>query len=222
MIRLNHIFYHAKVGKKRVALLNDVVMEFPDNAHVAVLYKPGADRNSLVKIIYGAMVPDAGHCHITGRVSWPANWHQIFSPHLTLVENVSFICRVYGYNVSEALAFIAEFSGLEKELNYKVTEISGETKLKIFFLTTLSIPFDHYIFEGDFGFGIASPEFKKTCKMLAAARMETSSCILVTHAPSLAKQFNYIYAMGSEGMKFFSNSADAIQYFSKPGASHIC
>lgn len=199
------------MGKKKVSLLKNVSGEFPSHTHTAVLFHPGLARTSLIKIINGVIAPDSGYCQVRGLVSWPVSWHGLFTPNLTSVENISFITRLYGYRPSETLAFVKEFSGLREELKFKFSDLEGENKFKIFFLTTLAIPFDYYIFEGDLGVG--PPAFKKTCEQLITARMETSSVVFFTHKPALAARFKNLYVKDKHGLRYFNNSEQAGEYF---------
>src|SRR5205823_14777222 len=67
-------------------------------------------------IISGAELPNGGRVTRQMAVSWPLAFGGAFQGSLTGLDNIRFICRVYGADFHAARPFVEDFSELGKYL----------------------------------------------------------------------------------------------------------
>ena len=101
MIRLANVnkFYPTRGGD--VQILRDVNLTAPSGERVGILGRNGAGKSTLVRLVSGAEVPTNGVVERHMSVSWPLAFGGAFQGSLTGLDNLRFICRVYGQTLTD-------------------------------------------------------------------------------------------------------------------------
>ena len=122
MLSLEHVskVYETRQGVRRI--LHDVNFCIKRGENLGILGRNGAGKSTLIRLISGAERPTSGVIHRGMRVSWPLAFGGAFQSHLTGLDNLKFVCRIYGVDYRPLVPFVA-FGGLaalkEHGLNVK-------------------------------------------------------------------------------------------------------
>src|SRR6476469_869230 len=112
MIRLANVnkVYPTRGGP--VQILRDVDLTVDRGERVGILGRNGAGKSTLIRLISGAEFPTSGIVERHMSVSWPLAFGGAFQGSLTGLDNLRFICRIYGVDTERQLSFVEEFSEL--------------------------------------------------------------------------------------------------------------
>ena len=100
--------YATRSGPNTV--LDNVSFTLQRGEKLGILGRNGAGKSTLIRLISGAEQPTAGRVQRDMRVSWPLAFGGGFQGSLTGIDNLRFICRVYGVSAEDKIPFLAEFS----------------------------------------------------------------------------------------------------------------
>src|SRR6185295_11436477 len=110
--------YHTRAGPRTV--LDNVNFRLARGRNVGILGRNGAGKSTLIRLISGAERPTAGRIRREMSVSWPLAFTGAFQTHLTGLDNLKFICRVYGVDWRPLVPFVEEFTELGRYLREPV------------------------------------------------------------------------------------------------------
>jgi len=160
MIRLDKVVkrYRTRVGEHTV--LNGVDLEVKPGGQDRILGRNGAGKSTLIRIISGAELPNAGRVTRQMSVSWPLAFGGAFQGSLTGVDNVRFICRVYGSDFKAAIPFVEEFAELGKFLREPVKTYSSGMRARLAFAISMAIEFECFLI--DEVISVAMPGFTRS------------------------------------------------------------
>src|SRR5947208_8008294 len=162
MIRLENIVkrYRTRAGAHTV--LNGVSVEVRKGDKLGVLGRNGAGKSTLIRIISGAELPNGGRVTRQMAVSWPLAFGGAFQGSLTGLDNVRFICRVYGADFHAARPFVEDFSELGKYLREPVKTYSSGMRARLAFAISMAIEFDCFLIDEVISVGDA--RFHEKCR----------------------------------------------------------
>ena len=86
--------YRTRQGPRRI--LDAVSFTLERGAHLGILGRNGAGKSTLIRLLSGAERPTSGRIHRHMSVSWPLAFTGAFQAHLTGLDNLKFVCRIYG------------------------------------------------------------------------------------------------------------------------------
>src|SRR6476620_4677019 len=95
-----------------VRILRDVDLTVNPGERVGILGRNGAGKSTLIRLISGAELPTTGCVERHMNVSWPLAFGGAFQGTLTGLDNLRFICRIYGVDSHDKVPFVEEFSEL--------------------------------------------------------------------------------------------------------------
>ena len=112
MLRIERVskVYRTRQGPHQV--LDDITFELDRGGHLGILGRNGAGKSTLIRLIAGAERPTSGAIRRGMSVSWPLAFGGAFQSHLTGLDNLKFVCRVYGVDYRPLVAFVEEFTEL--------------------------------------------------------------------------------------------------------------
>ena len=179
MIRLENVSkrYHTRAGVHTV--LNGVSLDVRKGDKLGILGRNGAGKSTLVRIMSGAELPNGGRVTRKMSVSWPLAFGGAFQGSLTGVDNVRFICRVYGANIASALPFVKEFSELGKYLREPVKTYSSGMRARLAFAISMAIDFDCFLIDEVISVGDA--RFYEKCRHELFEKRRDRAMIIVSH-----------------------------------------
>jgi capsular polysaccharide transport system ATP-binding protein len=179
MIRLDHVVkrYHTRRGTHPV--LNGVSLQLNRGDKLGILGRNGSGKSTLIRIISGAELPNHGKVVRQMSVSWPLAFGGSFQGSLTGMDNLRFICRVYGADFKSALPFVQEFSELGKFLREPVKTYSSGMSARLAFAISMAIEFDCFLI--DEVISVGDTRFHEKCRRELFEKRSDRALIVVSH-----------------------------------------
>lgn len=103
------------------------------------------------------------------------------------MDNLRFICRIYGADINKVKAFTEEFAELGKYLYEPVKNYSSGMKARLAFALSLSVEFDCYLI--DEVIAVGDSRFSDKCRYELFEKRKDRSLILVSHSPSIIREY---------------------------------
>jgi capsular polysaccharide transport system ATP-binding protein len=180
MIRLTDVTkqYSSNAGTR--VILRDINLTIRPGEHVGILGRNGAGKSTLIRVISGAEPPTTGTVERSMSVSWPLAFTGGFHNRLTGVDNLRFICRIYGVDFRDRLAFVEEFSELGSYLNEPVGVYSSGMRARLAFAISMTIDFDCYLIDEVIAVGDES--FRERCKRELFEKRSDKAMLIVSHS----------------------------------------
>ncbi|RIY31313.1 ATP-binding protein [Psittacicella melopsittaci] len=187
MLKVTHVSkgYQTRTGWKKV--LKDVNFTLKKGEKIGILGRNGTGKSTLIRLLSGVEAPTTGEIEQTMSVSWPLAFSGAFQGSLTGMDNLRFICRIYGKDIEYVKNFTEEFAELGEYLYEPVKKYSSGMKARLAFALSLSIEFDCYLI--DEVIAVGDSNFSKKCKYELFEKRKDRSLILVSHSPSAIKQY---------------------------------
>ena len=112
MLSLENVskFYPTRHGRHRV--LNSVNLRLERGHNIGIVGRNGAGKSTMIRLLAGAERPTSGRIRRTMRVSWPLAFGGAFQAHLTGLDNLKFVSRIYGVDYRPLIPFVEEFTEL--------------------------------------------------------------------------------------------------------------
>lgn len=180
MIRLTNVTkqYPSNAGTRTI--LKGVNLTIRPGDHVGILGRNGAGKSTLIRVISGAEPPTTGTVERGMSVSWPLAFTGGFHAKLTGIDNLRFICRIYGVNFNERLQFVKEFSELGSFLNEPVAIYSSGMRARLAFAISMTIDFDCYLM--DEVMAVGDDTFRERCKVELFEKRKDKAMLIVSHS----------------------------------------
>jgi capsular polysaccharide transport system ATP-binding protein len=141
----------------------------------------------LIRLLSGAEQPSSGHIHRGMSVSWPLAFTGAFQTHLTGIDNLKFICRVYGVDWKPLLRFVEDFTELGLYLREPVLHYSAGMSMRLAFALSMAIEFDCFLI--DEGLAVGDARFGHRCHVELFQKRKDRAFILVSHDPNIIKMY---------------------------------
>jgi capsular polysaccharide transport system ATP-binding protein len=186
MIRLSGInkFYPTRSGP--VHVLRDVNLTVAPGERVGILGRNGAGKSTLIRLMSGAEFPTTGEVERHMSVSWPLAFGGAFQGTLTGLDNLRFICRIYGVDPSDTIEFVQEFSELGLYLREPVKSYSSGMRARLAFAISMVIDFDCFLIDEIIAVGDA--RFHEKCNEELFVKRGDRAMIIVSHDPHYIRQ----------------------------------
>jgi capsular polysaccharide transport system ATP-binding protein len=187
MIRLEGVVksYPTRFGPRRV--LDRVNLELGRGRNLGILGRNGAGKSTLIRLLSGAEQPTSGRIHRGMSVSWPLAFTGAFQSHLTGIDNLKFICRVYGVDWRAKLGFVEEFTELGLYLREPVLHYSAGMTMRLAFALSMAIEFDCFLI--DEGLAVGDARFGHRCHVELFEKRKDRAFILVSHDPNIIRMY---------------------------------
>lgn len=187
MIRVEQVSktYRTRFGPRRV--LDDVSFELRRGQNLGILGRNGAGKSTLIRLLSGAERPSAGRIHRGMSVSWPLAFGGAFQSHLTGLDNLKFICRIYGVDHRPLLPFVEEFTELGVYLREPVSHYSLGMVTRLAFALSMAIEFDCFLI--DEAMVVGDARFHERCHIELFQKRRDRAFILVTHDANVIKLY---------------------------------
>lgn len=181
MMRLENISktYDARSGP--VHVLRDINLAVEMGDHVGIVGGNGAGKSTLIRLIGGIERPTSGNIVRDMRISWPLAFTGAFQGALTGIDNIRFICRVYGVRYADVVDFVEDFSQLGRFLNEPVRIYSSGMRARLAFAISMMIDFDCYLIDEIVAVG--DSRFQARCEEELFEKRADKSLIIVSHDP---------------------------------------
>jgi len=181
MIEIENVTKKYQTRHGEVTVLNNVNLIIHQGEKVGILGKNGSGKSTIIRLISGAERPTSGNIKRTMSVSWPLAFGGAFQGTLTGLDNLRFICRVYGVSTEDKIGYVEEFSELGKYLREPVKTYSAGMRARLAFAISMVIEFDCFLIDEIVAVG--DSRFHEKCRIELFEKRKDRSMIIVSHDP---------------------------------------
>lgn len=201
--------YRTRFGERLV--LNHVNLQLDRGRNVGILGRNGAGKSTLIRLLSGAERPTSGRIRRHMSVSWPLAFGGAFQPHLTGLDNLKFICRVYGVDYRPLVPFVEEFTELGVYFREPVSHYSVGMVTRLAFALSMAIEFDCFLI--DEAMVVGDARFHERCHIELFQKRKDRAFILVTHEANVIKLYCERACVLHQGKLYNFDSVDAAYDF---------
>ena len=180
-----HKNYGTRFGPRKV--LDGVTFELGRGRNMGILGRNGAGKSTLIRLLSGAEHPSSGRIHRGMTVSWPLAFTGAFQTHLTGIDNLKFVCRIYGVDWKPLVPFVEDFTELGLYLREPVAHYSVGMTMRLAFALSMAIEFDCFLI--DEGMSVGDSRFSDRCHVELFQKRKDRAFILVSHDPHIIRMF---------------------------------
>lgn len=214
MIELLNINKTYKTRSGPVQILRDVNLSVAPGERVGILGRNGAGKSTLIRLISGAEFPTSGHITRGMSVSWPLAFGGAFQGSLTGLDNLRFICRIYGVDPADKVGFVEDFTELGIYLREPVKAYSSGMRARLAFAISMVIEFDCFLIDEIVAVGDA--RFHAKCDEELFVKRRDRAMILVSHDSGYINQHCTRAAVLVDGhLHHPSSLAEAFDFYDK-------
>lgn len=204
--------YDTRSGRRTV--LNGIDLQVAKGEKIGILGRNGAGKSTLIRLISGAELPTRGYIHRGISVSWPLAFGGAFQGSLTGMDNVRFICRVYGADIENARAFVEDFSELGAYLREPVRKYSSGMRARLAFAISMAVEFDCFLIDEVIAVGDA--RFHEKCRYeLFEKRHDRAMIIVSHHAENIRAHCDRACVLDGGVLRHFPDIDAAFEYYHK-------
>lgn len=187
MILLDQVTKYYPTRSGRRLILDDINIQLSKGERIGILGRNGSGKSTLLRLLSGAEKPSYGVVTRRMNVSWPLAFGGAFQSSLTGLDNLRFICRVYGVSFEEKVEFVEEFTELGAYLREPVKRYSSGMRARLSFALSLAIDFDCYLIDEIIAVG--DSRFHEKCHIELFERRADRAYVVVSHDPGLVERF---------------------------------
>jgi len=202
--------YPTRSGLKVV--LQNLNLDVHPGEKLGILGRNGAGKSTIIRLLSGVEHPTRGTVDRQMSVSWPLAFGGAFQTTLTGLDNLRFICRVYGVEPESKIPFVEDFSELGRYLREPVGSYSSGMQARLAFAISMTIEFDCFLIDEIIAVG--DKRFHDKCHVELFERRADRAMIFVSH------DINYIQAhcqraavLKDTNLTMFDNVAEAHEFY---------
>lgn len=212
MISIDHVSKRYATRHGHVTVLDDINLTVKSGEKIGILGRNGAGKSTFIRLVSGAERPSDGHITRSMSVSWPLAFGGAFQGSLTGLDNLRFICRVYGSNAEEKIGFVQEFSELGRYLREPVKSYSSGMRARLAFAISMVVEFDCFLIDEIVAVGDA--RFHEKCNIELFEKRKDRALILVSHDPGFIRAHCQTAAVLVKGkLTSFTNVDEAFAFY---------
>ena len=197
--------YQTRFGPRIV--LDDISFTLERGEHIGILGANGAGKSTLIRLLSGAEQPSSGRIRRHMKVSWPLAFGGAFHAHLTGLDNLKFVCRIYGVDYKPLVPFVEEFTELGLYFREPVMHYSAGMLTRLAFALSMAIEFDCFLI--DEAMVVGDVRFHERCHVELFQKRKDRAFILVTHDADVIKLYCQHAAVLNEGKLVAFDTVDA-------------
>lgn len=160
-------------------VLDGVNLTIRRGEKIGILGCNGAGKSTLIRILSGAERPTSGFVQRGMTLSWPLAFGGAFQGSLSGLDNLKFICRVYGVSHIDKIQYVEDFSELGKYMREPVKTYSSGMRTRLAFAISMAVEFDCFLIDEIISVGDA--RFHAKCQYELFEKRKDSAFILVSH-----------------------------------------
>jgi capsular polysaccharide transport system ATP-binding protein len=212
MIQINNVVkrYPTRQGPRTV--LDNINLTISPGEKVGILGRNGSGKSTLIRLISGAEQPTSGNINRGMSVSWPLAFGGAFQGTLTGLDNLRFICRVYGASTEDKISYVQEFSELGQYLYEPVKTYSLGMRARLAFAISMVVEFDCFLI--DEVVAVGDSRFHQKCETELFEKRKDRAMIIVSHQPEQIVMHCDRAAVLHEGkIHCFDNVSHAYEFY---------
>jgi capsular polysaccharide transport system ATP-binding protein len=212
MIRVENLVKRYPTRHGDVTVLDEVDLEIGRGEKVGILGRNGSGKSTLIRMVSGAERPTSGTITRSMTVSWPLAFGGAFQGSLTGLDNLRFICRVYGTSAEDKIEFVQEFSELGRYLREPVKTYSGGMRARLAFAISMVVEFDCFLIDEIIAVG--DSRFHDKCRAELFERRQDRALMIVSHDPGYIRDHCQRAAVLSKGkLVMFPDVESAFEHY---------
>ncbi len=209
-----HKSYPTRSGLHTV--LNGIDLTIAPGEKIGILGRNGAGKSTLIRILSGAERPDSGKIHREMSISWPLAFGGAFQGSLTGLDNLKFICRVYGVDYLDKIDYVQDFAELGEYFREPVKTYSSGMRSRLAFAISMAVEFDCFLIDEIISVGDA--RFHAKCQTELFEKRKDRAMVMVSHElHNLKEHCQRVYLLHQGALLSFSSSEEAYESYSKGG-----
>jgi capsular polysaccharide transport system ATP-binding protein len=198
-------------------VLDAVNLTVSRGERIGILGRNGSGKSTLIRLISGAELPTSGRVYRGMRVSWPLAFSGGFQSHLTGMDNLRFICRIYDTPFEDKIDYVQDFSELGLYMREQVRFYSSGMRARLAFALSMVIDFDCYLI--DEVIAVGDSRFHEKCQKELFEKRGHKSMIIVSHSPEFIAHHCQDTAVIVKGkLRSFHNVQDGFAYYNEHSA----
>jgi capsular polysaccharide transport system ATP-binding protein len=211
MLSVEHVskVYDTRRGRYRV--FDDISFALQRGRNLGILGRNGAGKSTMIRLISGAERPTTGRIRRGMRVSWPLAFSGAFAGNLTGLDNLKFICRVYGIDYKPLVPFVEDFTELGSFFREPVMHYSHGMLTRLAFALSMAIEFDCFLI--DEAMIVGDVRFHERCHYELFQKRKDRAFILVSHDVNAIKTYCENAVVLHEGRLFAFPDTEAAYVF---------
>lgn len=195
-----------------VSVLRDVSLDILPARRIGILGRNGAGKSTMIRVIGGAELPTSGTIERSMTVSWPLAFGGAFQGALTGLDNLRFICRVYGTSFQDKVDFVDEFSELGRFLREPVHNYSAGMRARLAFAISMVVEFDCFLIDEIIAVGDA--RFHEKCHVELFEKRADRAMVFVSHDAAYVIEHCHTAAVLLDGHLFqFDEVGEALEFY---------
>ena len=189
-----------------MTVLDRVSLTVARGEKLGILGRNGSGKSTVIRLISGAEQPDSGSVTRSMSVSWPIAFTGGFQGMLTGLDNLRFICRVYGVDPADKIDFVEDFTELGRFFREPVKTYSSGMRARLAFALSMVIDFDCFLI--DEVAAVGDDRFKEKCQHELFEKRGDRAMIIVSHSHSYIKKHCERIALLKDGSFIFFDDVD--------------
>ena len=145
MIKLERAAKHVKIGNSLREVLEPTSLSIPVARRIAFLGPSNPDKLTVINMLAGISMPNAGHIIRRARVSYPVGFTGGFDAKLSVRRNIEHAARLYGADIAAVIEFVRQVVDLGRSFDRPLNHLDPQVRQALAWAVTYSIPFDIYL-----------------------------------------------------------------------------
>src|SRR5580700_8376305 len=187
MLSVEHVSKVYETRQGPYTVFHDISFTLQRGRNLGILGRNGAGKSTLIRLISGAERPTTGRIRRGMRVSWPLAFAGAFAHNLTGLDNLKFVCRVYGIDYKPLVPFVEEFTELGIYFREPVLHYSSGMLTRLAFALSMAIEFDCFLI--DEAMVVGDVRFHERCHFELFHKRKDRAFILVTHDANVIRLY---------------------------------
>jgi len=179
MITLNGITKHYQTRSGWHTVLDGIDLAIRPGEKIGILGRNGAGKSTLIRILSGAERPTSGTIRREMKISWPLAFSGAFQGSLTGLDNLKFICRVYGVDYRDKIDYVQDFAELGRYFREPVKSYSSGMRSRLAFAISMAVEFDCFLIDEVISVGDA--RFHAKCQTELFEKRKDRAMVMVSH-----------------------------------------
>jgi capsular polysaccharide transport system ATP-binding protein len=217
MITLSAIAKHYPTRSGLHTVLDGIDLTIRPGEKIGILGRNGAGKSTLVRILSGAERPTSGHIERCMSLSWPLAFGGAFQGSLTGLDNLKFICRVYGADYRDKIDYVQDFAELGKYFREPVKSYSSGMRSRLAFAISMAVEFDCFLIDEIISVGDA--RFHAKCQTELFEKRKNRAFVMVSHeAHNIREHCNRVGVLHQSKMRMFDDVDAAYAWYQEVSA----
>jgi capsular polysaccharide transport system ATP-binding protein len=212
MIELLNVNKYYQTRNGEVQILDNVCLKICKGEKLGILGRNGSGKSTTIRLLSGAELPSSGRIIRNMSVSWPLAFGGAFQTSLTGLDNLRFICRIYGKTTEDKIDFVQNISELGRYLYEPVRVYSAGMRARLAFALSMVIDFDCFLIDEIVAVG--DSRFQARCNNELFEKRKDRAMIIVSHNPEYILEHCSRASVLVDGKLInFSDTAEAMYFY---------